>query len=73
MVRPALFFEPEPVTRLPGPAVGPKGPKIGPKTKGRIYHVILPKVCPAGATWTNKIGEMKAKFKIRNEPAGPPL
>ncbi len=28
MAQPALSFEPEPVPRLPGPAVGPKGPKI---------------------------------------------
>ncbi len=28
-MQPALIFEPEPVPRLPGPAVGPKGPKIG--------------------------------------------
>ena len=25
------IFEPEPVPRLPGPAVGPEGPKIGQK------------------------------------------
>ncbi len=31
MVQPALFVEPEPVPRLPEPAVGPKGPKIGQK------------------------------------------
>ncbi len=27
----ALFFEPEPVPGLPGPAVGPKGPQIDQK------------------------------------------
>ncbi len=52
MVQPALLFELEPVPRLPVPAVGPKGPKIGPKTQGRIYHCILPKVCPSNAPHT---------------------
>ncbi len=31
MVQTALFFEPELVPRLRGPAVGPKGPEIGQK------------------------------------------
>ncbi len=31
MAHPALFFEPEPVPRLPEPALGPEGPKIGQK------------------------------------------
>ncbi len=31
LVQPALFFEPEPFPRFPGPAVGPKGPNIGQK------------------------------------------
>ena len=42
LVQPALFFEPEPVPRLPGP----RGAGNRPKTRGRIYHFILPKVCP---------------------------
>ena len=45
-MQPALFVEPGPFQGLPGPAVGSKGPKIGQKPKGRIYHFILPSVCP---------------------------
>jgi hypothetical protein len=32
----------------PGARRGPQGAKNRPKARGRIYHVILPKVCPAG-------------------------
>ncbi len=39
MVQSALFFEPEPVPSLPGPAVGPKEPKIG--QKPRAGFIIL--------------------------------
>ncbi len=45
-MQPVLFFEPGPFPGLSGPAVGPKGPKIGQKSRGRIYHFILHKVCP---------------------------
>jgi hypothetical protein len=46
----ALCFEPRPFPRLPGPAMGPKGAKHLPKTQGRIYHFIVPKVCPVSRT-----------------------
>ena len=40
-MHPALFFEPDPVPRLPGPAVGPKGPKFGKKRTRRSYKLSL--------------------------------
>jgi hypothetical protein len=30
----------------PGARRGPKGAEIRPKIRGRIYHFIIPKVCP---------------------------
>ncbi len=49
MAQPALFFEPGPFPGLPGPDVGPRGRKSA-KKRGRIYQLILPKVCPAPQT-----------------------
>ncbi len=49
MVQPALFSEPEPFPRLPGPAVGPKGPKIGQKPGAR-FIILPPKGLPAVAS-----------------------
>ncbi len=39
LAQPALFFEPEPVPRLPGPAVGPEDRKIVPKTEAGVINV----------------------------------
>ncbi len=36
MVQPAVFFEPGPVARPAGPAVGPKWPKIDPKPEAEL-------------------------------------
>ena len=49
LVQPALFVEPEPVPRPPGP----QGAENLPKTRGRIYHFILPKICPAQCPWAS--------------------
>ncbi len=45
-MQPALFFEPGPLPRLPGPAVGHKGPKIGQKPEAGCIILIRPNVCP---------------------------
>jgi hypothetical protein len=45
-VKPALFLEPEPVPGAPGARRGPQGAENRSKNRGRIYHFLLPKVCP---------------------------
>jgi hypothetical protein len=44
-MQPALFVEPEPVPRLPGPACAPRG-RTSAKNLGSDSQFILPKVCP---------------------------
>jgi hypothetical protein len=43
VVQPAIFFESDPCPGFPGPTGAPGGPKI---VRGRIYPLVLPKVCP---------------------------
>ncbi len=45
-----LFFEPEPTPMTPGARRGPQGIENKPKTRSRLYHFILPKVCPVKHT-----------------------
>ncbi len=42
----ALFCEPEPVPRLPGPAAGPKGPKLCQKHGAGFIILSSHEVCP---------------------------
>ena len=49
--------------KVPGARRGPQGAENPPKTRGRIYHVILPEVCPvwvpesilAGFVWHDEV------------------
>ncbi len=68
-MQPALFFEPMPVPRLPGPAVGPKGPKIG-KKKRPDSSFILPKVCPISRLYLE--GFLPVVLKSRATGSRPP-
>ncbi len=57
-MQPAMFFEPEPVPGLPGPAGGPKGPKIGQKPGARLCDFIPPK---GGGTLDGNKNNLKIK------------
>ncbi len=64
-------------TGLPGPAVGQKGSNIGKKHRGKIYHFILPRVCPSppcGKNWfrDNLLGVSRlSQIHNRDEFRGP--